>query len=212
MLHRSSSTMERRATRSMASSLAGTAGASSPSLGRPMASSSSRALLIAPSRFGMPRRARPCSALVLFRFGGRRLIPHRTYTIADTPVPEYQQVGNIWSRPEEVISLSSSGDLNIFDTRSNSVSRVLSGHQKGITALARSAATSTLFSGSYDGRVHSFTKGGNECRPVKGAGHSNGVVALAATGDRVASVGMDDSLRFIETSSTSFRSVRSASL
>lgn len=31
---------------------------------------------------------------------------------------QHQQVGNVWSSPEIIISLSFSGDLNVFDRRS----------------------------------------------------------------------------------------------
>jgi WD40 repeat protein len=129
---------------------------------------------------------------------------HRTFSLSGTPIPEHHQVGNVWTQPHEVVSLSASGDYNLFDTRSNEAPRVLTGHQKGITALARHVPSSTLFSGSYDGRIISYDAQG-ERTPVRGPGHSNGVVALASAANRIASVGMDDSLRFIETQDVTYR-------
>jgi hypothetical protein len=38
-----------------------------------------------------------------------------TYTLG-TGLP-YQQVGNVWNSPDTIVSLSFSGDLNVFDRR-----------------------------------------------------------------------------------------------
>ena len=65
----------------------------------------------------------------------------------------------------------------------------------------------TFFSGSYDGKVHSFdfaTEAG-ACKPVQGNGHSNAIVSIV-TSDRskVYTAGMDDTVREIDSASASF--------
>jgi len=101
------------------------------------------------------------------------------------------------------VSLSASGDLNVIDTRqSGKPSRILYGHQRPIMALAREKS-GTFFSGSYDGRINTFSAEGH-CTPVQGTGHSNQVMAIATDSGRVVSVGMDDTLRQIDVTKLAF--------
>lgn len=84
--------------------------------------------------------------------------------------------------------------------------------QKAIVALSGKIPDSpTFFSGSYDGKVNSFTFSETHatCKPVTGAGHSNSIVALS-TSDRseMYTAGMDDSVRIIETSECQFGLVK----
>lgn len=68
--------------------------------------------------------------------------------------------------------------------------------------------SATFFSGSYDGKIHSFDLSSGStsaCRPVAGNGHSNAVVAMAASDrSRVYTAGMDDTVREIDSSSATF--------
>ncbi|CAG8553172.1 26236_t:CDS:10 [Dentiscutata erythropus] len=110
----------------------------------------------------------------------------QTFCFSDTI--DDQQVGNIW-QGENIISLSLSGDINYLDTKSPSPVKVVKGHQKAITAFTRSE-DSTLFTGSYDGL------GGNS--------HTNSVTQLSSQGNKVVSVGMDDTVRMIDVDVKSF--------
>ncbi|KAH9003360.1 WD40 repeat-like protein [Lactarius hatsudake] len=114
---------------------------------------------------------------------------------------EHQQVGNVWSSQDTIVSLSFSGCLNVFDRRSGEKKpvNVLHGPQKAVTAAAISTtASETFFVGSADGRVLSYDPTGT-ASPLAGQGHTNLVSALASAPDgRVFSTGYDDRVREVE--------------
>lgn len=161
----------------------------------------------------------------------------QTWTAAGEGV-EHQQVGNAWSHSEreEIVSLSFNGDLNVYDKRTGDKPvNVLYGRelllaletgreprlqtwfadQKSITTMSQKLSSSpTFFSGSYDGKVHSFNLSSESgvCKPVEGNGHSNAVVAIAASDrSKVFTAGMDDTIREIDGASASFSYVGSPS-
>ncbi|KAF7318847.1 WD-REPEATS-REGION domain-containing protein [Mycena chlorophos] len=109
-----------------------------------------------------------------------------------------QQVGNVWARDADIVSLSLSGDLNVFDARAGSKSaRVITGAQKSITAIAPSSST-TFLAGTADGRVIEYNSASGEATAVQGDGHTNIVVGLAAVPNgKVISTGYDDKVREI---------------
>ncbi|KAL6306374.1 WD40 repeat-like protein [Sparassis latifolia] len=113
-----------------------------------------------------------------------------------------QQVGNVWTGGDEIVSLSISGNLNIFDKRvKDKPARVLYGPQKAINT-AVSTAPGTFLAGTTDGRVFAFSE---SYSPVEGQSHSNYVAGLAAAANgKVYSVGYDDCVREIDSRSSSF--------
>ena len=82
------------------------------------------------------------------------------------------------------------------------------GHQRGVTAIARESSSSTLVSGSYDGRVCTWSSAGI-ASPVTGPGHTNALVGVVAAGQSVLTAAMDDSIREVDVSSSSFACVPS---
>ncbi|KAI0251084.1 WD40 repeat-like protein [Lactifluus subvellereus] len=121
-----------------------------------------------------------------------------TYTL-ETGL-QHQQVGNVWSSPDIIVSLSFSGGLNVFDRRSGEKPvKVLYGPQKTVTsAIPTSIASGTFLIGSADGRVLSYDSTGN-ATPLGGQGHTNLVSGLTSTPDgRVFSAGYDDQVREVE--------------
>jgi len=141
---------------------------------------------------------------------------------------EHQQVGNVWSSSDTIVSLSFSGCLNVFDRRSAEkkpvkvlhvcgmgvhpcqnghlsqvVVLLLQGPQKAVTAAAISTTTATgasetFFVGSADGRVLSYDSTGT-ASPLAGQGHTNLVSGLASTPEgKVFSTGYDDRVREVE--------------
>ncbi|TPX48017.1 hypothetical protein SeLEV6574_g02305 [Synchytrium endobioticum] len=124
-----------------------------------------------------------------------------TYNLSGAGV-DGQQVGNLW-QDEHLLSLSLNGDLNYLDPSRSTPSRIVKGHQKGITAL-EIASDKTLFSGSYDGRVYAWTDASGTATSLSGPGHSNQVSAMSADADQIISVGMDDSVRSISVSAKAF--------
>ncbi|KAI8923046.1 quinon protein alcohol dehydrogenase-like superfamily [Entophlyctis helioformis] len=127
----------------------------------------------------------------------------QTFNFSDAPTTDDQQVGCLW-QGNTLISLSLSGDLNYLDpTSGGRPTRVISGHSKGITSLAVDA-NKTLYSGSYDGRVCSWTDGKNGGTVVSGAGHTNQIISLVADQDKIVTAAMDDSMRSISTKTKAF--------
>jgi WD repeat-containing protein 1 (actin-interacting protein 1) len=90
--------------------------------------------------------------------------------------------------------------LNVFDSRVQSVVKVVEGPLKAITAAAP-ATSSTFLAGTADGRVLEYDYSSNEAHLVKGEAHVGLVSGLAASGGKAVSVGFDDKIKEIEASS-----------
>lgn len=110
-----------------------------------------------------------------------------------------QQVGVVFAGDDLVISLSLSGNLNYLTKDSDKPVKIVTGHQKSVTALA--IADDSVFSGSYDGRVVEWSLKTGEANVVKGDGHENLVSSLLSTGSGVWSTSWDDTLKQISQSS-----------
>ncbi|PSR70597.1 hypothetical protein PHLCEN_2v13535 [Hermanssonia centrifuga] len=108
-----------------------------------------------------------------------------------------QQVGNVWTEGDDIVSLSMSGDLNIFDKRTgDKPARVLQGPSKPITAAVQASSSGTFIEGVADGRV--LAHSGSEYSYLDGPGHTNLVSGIAVASDgKVFSAGYDDTVREI---------------
>lgn len=117
------------------------------------------------------------------------------------------QVGVVWTprSDDTIISLSLTGDLNYLDVSSEKPKKVVTGHQKAITALKVTKETKTLFTGSYDGRICSWNTASGTASIVDGRGHVGNVSGFAepSTGT-VISVAWDDQARQIDTNTGTF--------
>ncbi|KAI6019903.1 WD40-repeat-containing domain protein [Pisolithus orientalis] len=117
-----------------------------------------------------------------------------------------QQVGCVWTSSDDLVSLSLSGVLNIFDKRENKdrPSRVLQAPQKAITSAVR-GPSSTFMAGSADGRVFYYDTSLHSIHAVEGEGHTNLVSGLAAgPKEQLYSSGCDDRVRELEPSGGTF--------
>jgi WD40 repeat protein len=119
-----------------------------------------------------------------------------------TPSIPDQQMGVVWPSWRSdglVISVDLEGNLNYFADGNPKPTRVVRGHQKGITAAGISG--STLFTGSYNGRILSWDTSTGVAEKIEGDAHSNYVAGFAASDTKgeaeVFSVGWDDTLRSI---------------
>lgn len=120
-----------------------------------------------------------------------------------------QQVGVTWPSGRSdglVISVDLEGNLNYFQEGDAKPVKVVRGHSKAVTAAASAPGSKTLWTGSYDGRARSWDLATGSANPIDGEMHSNYVsgIATEAKGDRVYSVGWDDTLRTIDSSQLSF--------
>lgn len=131
-----------------------------------------------------------------WRFG-----PEGAPSVAD------HQVGVVWTprADDTVISLSLTGDLNYLDPSSEKPRRVVTGHQKAITALKATRESKTLFTGSYDGRICRWDTTTGTAGLVDGKGHIGNVAGFAQTAaGSVISVGWDDQARQIDVNAGTF--------
>ncbi|KAK2798223.1 hypothetical protein FQN50_008921 [Emmonsiellopsis sp. PD_5] len=123
-----------------------------------------------------------------------------------------QQVGVVWPAGRNdglIISLSLSGNLNYLVEGSEKPTKVVQGHQKNISSLARYDVDDkeTLWTGSYDGRVCSWDVAHGSAENVDGEGHSNFITGLATTTEgngRIYSVAWDDMIRSVDVSSKTY--------
>lgn len=136
-----------------------------------------------------------------------------TWTFGETANVSDQQVGVVWPAGRSdglIISLSLTGDLNYLHANASKPTKVISGHQKNITALATSETSSgqTLWTGSYEGRLCAWDVANGTAEAIEGDGHSNIISGLAATTagkhPQIYSVGWDDSLRLVDISAKTF--------
>jgi WD40 repeat protein len=120
-----------------------------------------------------------------------------------------QQVGVVWPAgcsDGMIVSLNLAGDLNYLVEGSREPTRVIQGHNKGITAFgtSNSGKSQTFWTGSFDGRVCSWDADSGLASRVEGSSHTNQVTGFATTPDRAYSVGWDDTLRIADTSGNTF--------
>ncbi|KAJ9156188.1 WD domain-containing protein [Pleurostoma richardsiae] len=132
-----------------------------------------------------------------------RLGPEGSVNIGD------QQVGVVWphGRSDDlIISLSLDGDLSYLVEGSDKPSRVVQGHNKSITALgaASDGKGTSLWTGSFDGRVCHWDIGNGIGEVVDGQNHTNQVTQFAASSGKTYSVGWDDTLRIVDESANTF--------
>jgi WD40 repeat protein len=105
-----------------------------------------------------------------------------------------------------LLSAALSGDIHYLDARTDKAARTIYGHQKAITAMTAKSSDKTLFTGSYDGRTYAWSLEKGLAHSISGSGHTNQVSGLALSGDTVYSIGMDDSMRSINTTQHAFAS------
>lgn len=120
-----------------------------------------------------------------------------------------QQVGVTWPHGRSdglIISVDLEGNLNYLIEGNAKPVKVVRGHQKAITAAGFTEDNKSLWTGSYDGRVCAWNSSTGVAEKVDGETHSNYVNGFAASGSegRIYSVGWDDTLRTIDSSSRTF--------
>ncbi|ETN39097.1 uncharacterized protein HMPREF1541_05319 [Cyphellophora europaea CBS 101466] len=135
-----------------------------------------------------------------------------TWSFGETVDVSNQQVGVVWPNRSDglVVSLSLSGELLYLNEGSTTPSKILSGHQKNVTALTSSSegAKPTLWTGSAEGRVCSWDTATGSAESIEGDGHTNIISGLAATSSgahpQIYSVGWDDTLRTVDANAKTF--------
>jgi WD40 repeat protein len=137
-----------------------------------------------------------------------------TWSLGEIADVSAQQVGVVWPGGRSdglVISLSLNGDLNYLNEGSSKPTKVISGHQKNITALTTSGGSGpspTLWTGSADGRVCAWDMATGTAETIEGDTHTNIISGLTvSTGSehpQLYSVGWDDTLRMVDIGAKTF--------
>jgi WD40 repeat protein len=117
------------------------------------------------------------------------------------------QVGITWpaGRSDDlVISIDLEGNLNYFTKdEPKKPSKIVTGHQKNMTAAGILNKGKTFYTGSYEGRVCEWDVETGLAEKVDGEAHTTNVVAFGPdpeTEGRIYSVGWDDTLRSVSAS------------
>ena len=125
-----------------------------------------------------------------------------TFTIAAAPKITDMQVAVTFLGDGRLVSISLSGDINVLDaTAPDQPARVMQGHQAAVNAMACDGLNSVV-SGDSAGVVMYWKDGFG--RRLGGQGHTSNVRGAVVTGDRIYTVGWDDTLRMASTESMEF--------
>jgi len=101
--------------------------------------------------------------------------------------------------------LNLNGDLTFLNVNNPATPiKVLRGHNKFITALAYDPVNKHFYSGSYDGLILQWDVASGEAIRLSGSGHTNSVTSIRVQGDRLVTIGMDDTIRFSTLSSRQY--------
>jgi WD40 repeat protein len=119
---------------------------------------------------------------------------------------DYHQIGNTWNDDINIVSLSLSGDLSVFDPRvGDKPTQVYSAPQKAVNSIIATKGQSTFIAGTADGRVYSYSVADGRSSVLGGQGHPAFLTGIAAASSDVAySIGYDDHVREIDTKSDSY--------
>lgn len=105
-----------------------------------------------------------------------------------------------------IISVNLDGELTYLNEGKADPVKVVQGHTKAITALGAGSdgKGTTVWSGSFDGRVCHWDVKTGTATTVDGQQHTNQVAQFAGDGGKTYSVGWDDALRTIDESAKTF--------
>jgi len=117
---------------------------------------------------------------------------------------ENQQVSCLW-QGSHLLSVSVSGFINYLDVNNpDKPLRIIRGQNKNLTALEISSDASTVYAGSFDGRISYWSVDGGEVDLVSGSVHTNQVCSIVATPDKLYSLGLDKSFKTIQAATNEF--------
>lgn len=121
-----------------------------------------------------------------------------------------QQVGVVWPATRKdgtIISLNLAGDLSYLVEGNDKPIRVISGHNKNISAMGSSHNHNgqTLWTGSLEGKVCSWEVNSGIASVVQGECHKNQIIAFQSSKEQIYSIGWDDTVRITDIHTNTFR-------
>lgn len=110
---------------------------------------------------------------------------------------EDQQIGVLWSS-QALVSLSLAGFLSFIDTDGN-ITKVIRGHNKGITTLSLSPCKQWLMTADFEGHITRWSVASGESKRIEPTLHKSQVVGLFLRDNgRMISCAWDDTVRFTD--------------
>ena len=105
-----------------------------------------------------------------------------------------------------VIAVNLDGEITYLNEGKPDPVRIIQGHSKGITALGAGSdgKGSTLWSGSFDGRICHWDVRNGLSTTVDGQQHTNQAARVVSDSGKAFSVGWDDTLRTVDESAKTF--------
>ncbi|CAI6100104.1 unnamed protein product [Clonostachys chloroleuca] len=105
-----------------------------------------------------------------------------------------------------IISINLDGELIYLNEGKPEPSRIVQGHYKSITGLTEGSdgKGTTVWSGSFDGRVCHWDINTGKATTVDGQQHTNKIARLVSAPGRTYSAGWDDKLRIVDESAKTF--------
>lgn len=120
---------------------------------------------------------------------------------------EDQQLGCIWNKDGEIVTLSLSGYLNFLDLDNPSKpKKIVRGHNKLITALAYDPVGQKIFSGDFGARLLEWDPNSAETYVFEGSPHESQISALSVSKDNLFTISMDDTLNISSISNRKYGS------
>eukprot|EP01103_Thecamoeba_quadrilineata_P002424 TRINITY_DN12385_c0_g1_i1.p1 TRINITY_DN12385_c0_g1~~TRINITY_DN12385_c0_g1_i1.p1 ORF type:complete len:667 (-),score=150.46 TRINITY_DN12385_c0_g1_i1:106-2106(-) len=108
---------------------------------------------------------------------------------------EDQLVGCLWQGNHKIV-LSLGAQLIYLPAQPGSPpSRVITGHNKGIEAIAFDQSNNSIYTGSYDTVITKWNAETGDVQGISGKGHTNAVKRLAVQNGKLVSISQDDNLR-----------------
>lgn len=102
-----------------------------------------------------------------------------------------QQLGCLWAG-DYTLSVSFSGDFNYFDVKSNTVTKVVRGHQKSIETME--VKSGKIYTSSFDGRSAIIDAESGDANYFTGAVHKSKVLDTKVSGDAIVSVDISNNI------------------
>ena len=102
-----------------------------------------------------------------------------------------QQLGCLWAT-DFAISVSFSGDINYIDLNSNSVTKVLRGHQKSIETME--VKSGKIYTSSFEGRSSIYDAESGDVEYFTGAIHKGKVLDSKVSGETLISVDLSNKI------------------
>ncbi|KAG5929517.1 hypothetical protein E4U53_002434 [Claviceps sorghi] len=135
----------------------------------------------------------------------------QSWKFGDGPSIRDQQMGVVIPHGRTdglIISVNLDGELIYLRQGEETPLRVLQGHSKSITALARSSSDgregTALWTGSFDGRVCQWDVGSGRARLVDGEPHTNQIVQITGSAGRMYTASWDDTAKTADESAATF--------